>query len=69
MLYSNWRREEKVDRLLNLIMLEYVGVSNLGAVKVDSLVQVCLVVDPDDVTNLQVKSMFFLQWESRKSLL
>ena len=49
--------EEEVDRLLEPIMLEYVGVSNLGAVKVDSLVQVCLVVDPDDVTNLQVKNV------------
>ena len=57
LLYANWRREEEVDRLLEPIMLEYVGVSNLGAVKVDSLVQVCLVVDPDDVTNLQVKNV------------
>ena len=57
MLYSYWNKDQETNRLLEPIMIEHVGVSNLGAVEVDSLVRTCMVVDPDDTSSLQVKNV------------
>ena len=57
LLYSNLGEDKEKDEILKPLLKEYIGVSELSSAEPSTLIQTCLVVDPDDSSVVQVKNV------------